>query len=742
LQNIYIPRLIYYDYVKLTKGVPVMATMKDIARLAGVSHGTVSNVINHRGNVSSKKIRLVEEAIQKAGYKANSQAQKLRKEKICYLAFILPNLEERIYRVFYTTLKTMVEAVEYETSLYLTNSSPEAEKSCVQQALSGRPEYLVVFSCTESSDDYADLQSKIIFINHPFMPVRKNQTSLYFDFDAMTEDFVKKIKEKESRRVAFFFDSLGIPMYRCFYEALGKRLRENRVELTPFFYDSRQTYQGAIAVLDHSPSFDLVITNNPLYIEKLTEIQEVLNVKIPDCISFDMSESISFAAKNRYEFDYREMACLAFKVITEGDIWSGESQAVRPKGFRRMYREVFGFPRQENREINLLIVTSPTAEILSSISPYFKRCTGIGLKVVSLPYEELFQVLSAGRISNPDLIRIDMAWASRFEKELYTPLSQKSISLADSFLPSIQNVYIPNIQDCYCLPLDPSIQMLFYRRDIFENPTIRRLYYEERREQLEIPRTFDAYDQIASFFTASLNPASPVTDGSSMVYGSATVAACDVLPRVKSVGGELFDKSGKIRIDTAVFRKALNDYLALKKYSSPDVNYWWGDALNSFSGGFSAMTIVFINHVSRIIRANDRGLSVKVGSAPVPGNFPLLGGGAIGISRQSKNKDRCSEFFNWVYSEEIANMITLLGGLSPCKSVFENEEILEIYPWLKNIDVHFKQGWRKVQSGRYPHFDNHHFERIFGSAVRNAALGLISVDEALKSAQAQCEKEF
>jgi multiple sugar transport system substrate-binding protein len=284
--------------------------------------------------------------------------------------------------------------------------------------------------------------------------------------------------------------------------------------------------------------------------------------------------------------------------------------------------------------------------------------------------------------------------------------------------------------------------MLFYRRDIFENPTMRRLYYEERKERLEIPRTFEAYDRIASFFTASCNPASPVSYGSTMVYGSATVAACDVLPRVKSMGGELFDKSGKIQINTAIFRKALNDYLGLKKYSSPEVNYWWGDALNLFSGGLSAMIIVFINHVSRIIRANDRGLPVKVGAAPVPGNFPLMGGGAMGISRQSKSKDQCIEFFNWVYSNEIAAMITLLGGLSPCKAVFENGEILEIYPWLKNIDTHFKAGWRNVQSSRYPHFDNHHFERIFGSAVRNAALGLISVDEALKSAQAQCEKEF
>ncbi|MDR1637888.1 MAG: LacI family DNA-binding transcriptional regulator, partial [Treponema sp.] len=78
-----------------------MVTIKDIAKLAGVSHGTVSNVINRRGNVSSKKIHLVEEAARQLGYNTNAQAQKLRQEKNRLLTIILPDIEQRIYRVFY-----------------------------------------------------------------------------------------------------------------------------------------------------------------------------------------------------------------------------------------------------------------------------------------------------------------------------------------------------------------------------------------------------------------------------------------------------------------------------------------------------------------------------------------------------------------------------------------------------------------------------------------------------------------
>ena len=71
-----------------------MPTIKDIAREAGVSHGTVSNVLNKTGKVSIEKIKLVEEAAHKLGYIPNAQAQMLRQGTPTSIALLLPTLRE------------------------------------------------------------------------------------------------------------------------------------------------------------------------------------------------------------------------------------------------------------------------------------------------------------------------------------------------------------------------------------------------------------------------------------------------------------------------------------------------------------------------------------------------------------------------------------------------------------------------------------------------------------------------
>jgi multiple sugar transport system substrate-binding protein len=714
-----------------------MPTIKDIAKLAGVSHGTVSNVMNRRGNVSTAKIRLVQEAARKLGYSTNAQAQKLRREKNRHLAFIIPNIEQRTYQVFYTSLRTNLESIGYTTGLYLTNDSPEYEKKCVQAALSDRPECIVSFSFMEDSGAYSG--SKAIFINNPRIVPHKNQTAIFFDPESAGADFAVRIAPENYRGIAFLAEAGSLPLSRVFLDTLQTKLASQKIEIFSYYYNSLQIHNHAISILGREPPVDLIITD-PFGAGKIKQIHELLGFKLPQIMCLGIRETFRFYDWPYYEFDYRDMAQRVFAIITENS-HAGERISLKAGGFAVPRTSVPA--SASKKEITLLTGTTPIAKILPSLAPLFKRGTGIELKLAILPYEDLFFLLSSGKMDHYDLIRIDMAWCSRFEKELFIPLDARMSAISDltcSFLPSIKNAYCSAAGGLHSIPFDPSIQMLFYRRDLFEDTTLKRLYYEKTGGQLEVPKTFSEYNRIAAFFTAKLNPASPVKFGTTMSYGQATAAACDILPRIKSLGADFFDSAGRIAVNTPLFKKALDEYLEMKNYSSADINYWWEDTLGAFSSGLAAMTVLFINRAGGLFRNTGSLKGDMVGVAPVPGNRPLLGGGSIGISRQSRNPQGGIEFLNWIYSDELANIITLLGGLSPRVSVFGNEEILEIYPWLRNIESYFSSGFRRTGSKKYAHFDNYHFERIFGGMVRSAAMGLLSSAEALKSAQRQCEE--
>lgn len=71
-----------------------MAGIKDIAKLAGVSIGTVDRVLHNRGRCSEASRHKVEAAVRELNYKPNLAARQLKKGKRCRLAMIQPTREQ------------------------------------------------------------------------------------------------------------------------------------------------------------------------------------------------------------------------------------------------------------------------------------------------------------------------------------------------------------------------------------------------------------------------------------------------------------------------------------------------------------------------------------------------------------------------------------------------------------------------------------------------------------------------
>ena len=70
-------------------------TIKDVARLANVSVGTVSQVINNKGTAGEKSSKRVLDAIAKLKYRTNHYAKSLVTSKSSTIGLIVPMLPTR-----------------------------------------------------------------------------------------------------------------------------------------------------------------------------------------------------------------------------------------------------------------------------------------------------------------------------------------------------------------------------------------------------------------------------------------------------------------------------------------------------------------------------------------------------------------------------------------------------------------------------------------------------------------------
>lgn len=77
------------------------STIKDIARLAGVSIATVDRVLHDRGKVSKKNLEAVNEAIEALNYKPNQIARALSSRRgNLKIGLVIPKVESDFWGEF------------------------------------------------------------------------------------------------------------------------------------------------------------------------------------------------------------------------------------------------------------------------------------------------------------------------------------------------------------------------------------------------------------------------------------------------------------------------------------------------------------------------------------------------------------------------------------------------------------------------------------------------------------------
>lgn len=160
-----------------------MPTINDIAKEAGVSHGTVSNVLNKTGKVSIEKIQLVENAIKKLGYVPNVQAQRLRQGSAQHHRRHPAIPKEAKYIDFFTALQLNFPKSQKSLLVYQTEDIPAEEEVILDNLRASGLAALIVISTLskECLEKYRSLHCPIVFVERRPRTLRTDEWFLSFD---------------------------------------------------------------------------------------------------------------------------------------------------------------------------------------------------------------------------------------------------------------------------------------------------------------------------------------------------------------------------------------------------------------------------------------------------------------------------------------------------------------------------------------------------------------------------------
>ena len=178
------------------------------------------------------------------------------------------------------------------------------------------------------------------------------------------------------------------------------------------------------------------------------------------------------------------------------------SRAVMPKD--KDAKAVCGICVKGRCTLRMLAHNTPTISALKTLIPQFTRSTGIEVEIIAAPLSKLLN--KAGSADDCwDIIRVDPSSLSHMAPGILLPLEEADRDAGSHFrhlLDSIPGDYSRFNGTLYAYPFDVSMQLLFYRKSLFESVAQQRAFYEGSGNTLKVPtrhvsrRSADEYAEL------------------------------------------------------------------------------------------------------------------------------------------------------------------------------------------------------------------------------------------------------
>lgn len=267
-----------------------MATMVDVARLAGVSISTVSHVLNRTRHVEAETKQRVLEAIAETGYRQDALARAMRRSQTESVGIVVSDAAEPAFAEM--TRGVEQEARRHGLTLLLANSAEDStrELTAVQTLLDRRVDGLVLARAAHSHSDLIPLlegeKSPTVLLDRVFPDLAFDQVSA--DNRDTMRRLVAKLIDGGHRRMIMVAGFTVVPTLReradGFLDAIGRIGSEGAALVLEGSDEEELSARLRSAIDEHRPTA-IVAASTPLAVRALQTLAG-LGMVVPRDVAF------------------------------------------------------------------------------------------------------------------------------------------------------------------------------------------------------------------------------------------------------------------------------------------------------------------------------------------------------------------------------------------------------------------------------------------------------------------------
>lgn len=305
----------WYD----NKGGTIVASLKDVSRLAGVTASTVSRYLSGELNVKKDTETRILQAIKELDYRPNHIARALKLRKTKTIGVIVPSSTNPLFAEIVAGIYSILSENHYAYIQMSSENNIERELGCFLLLQEKQVDGLIVIGSAAAEDQYESwlaeeklLKIPTVFINR--MYDKPHYTAVRADFEDGAYQAVSYLIQTGRRRIAMISGIPGLEESVVKERGYFRGLQEHGITpdknlICPGYYRYDAGYLAAQRLLEEQQP-DAVFAVNDLSAIAALSYANVKHLRIPEdlaVIGYGNSEASAFTYPALSTIDQQKM---------------------------------------------------------------------------------------------------------------------------------------------------------------------------------------------------------------------------------------------------------------------------------------------------------------------------------------------------------------------------------------------------------------------------------------------------